>query len=451
MRCSPTLLPVLLIVLLLARNVFGSDQPSAERGYQLLTRKPYLPADFDQETFDALWTVWPEQLRKAAESATQDERRQLAFSRYGLTARPDDPSKPLQYVVDDHGQWTMNCFSCHGGKVRGIPHPGLPNSLYALATLTDDVRKVKVKLGKKPTRMEVGSLFIPLGKSNGTTNAVMFGVALMAFRDAHLQLQPRDRAPKMVHHDMDAPAWWHFKRKSHLYIDGFAGKGHRALMQFMLVEENGPEDFRRWESEFRDVFAYIASIEPPRYPFAIDRNLAAQGARVFEESCARCHGTYGSSASYPETLVPLDEIGTDPVRLTALTRENRQAYHKSWFNHFGDRPTEVEPEGYVAPPLDGVWASAPYFHNGSVPTLWHVLHPDQRPAIWKRDENGFDEEHVGLQVETFDKLPKSIRRSDELRTYFNTNRFGKSAAGHNFPDELSAAEKRSLLEYLKTL
>ena len=73
---------------------------SAERGYALLVDKPYLPPDFDQETFDAVWKQWPEPLRSQAEKATADERRQMAFERYGLTPRPDDPAKPLQYVVD---------------------------------------------------------------------------------------------------------------------------------------------------------------------------------------------------------------------------------------------------------------------------------------------------------------------------------------------------------------
>jgi hypothetical protein len=40
--------------------------------------------------------------------------------------------------------------------------------------------------------------------------------------------------------------------------------------------------------------------------------------------------------------------------------------------------------GYIAPPLVGIWASAPYFHNGSVPTLWQVLDPDSRADIWTR-------------------------------------------------------------------
>ena len=78
----------------------------------------------------------------------------------------------------------------------------------------------------------------------------MFGVALLANRHDDLRLKSLRIPPKMVHHDMDAPPWWHFRLKHHLYIDGFAPKGHRALMQFILVEQNGPDAFRSWEDRY---------------------------------------------------------------------------------------------------------------------------------------------------------------------------------------------------------
>ena len=48
-------------------------------------------------------------------------------------------------------------------------------------------------------------------------------------------------------------------------------------MQFMLIPQNGPEKFRSWDRDFRDVFAYISSIEPPKYPYPIDASLAERG------------------------------------------------------------------------------------------------------------------------------------------------------------------------------
>lgn len=439
-------------VWLAAASFCSAEDSAAQRGYKFLTEKVYLPPDFDQATFDQAWKYWPEPLRAKAEKATPEERRKMAFSRYGLTERPGDTSgKPQQYVVDARGNWTMNCFACHAGKVAGKAIPGLPNSHYALATLTEETRAVKFGTGKALGRMDLGSVFVPLGSTNGTTNAVMFGVALMHFRDAELNVHTNRPPPAMVHHDMDPPAWWHFKKKDRIYIDGFAAKGHRALMQFMLVRQNGPEKFKEWEADYRDVRAYLESLEAPKYPFAIDEKLASAGEKVFNDNCARCHGTYGKRETYPNQIVPIDEIGTDRVRLDSLSREHREGYGQSWFGHFGKQGVIAEPGGYVAPPLDGIWATAPYFHNGSVPTLWHVLHPKERPVVWHRTEDGYDKQRGGLEVDQFEKLPKSVTSSTEQREYFDTTRFGKSAAGHNFPDELTEDQKRAVLEYLKSL
>ncbi|MCA9137130.1 MAG: cytochrome c [Planctomycetales bacterium] len=436
----------------------GEASDSALRGYRFLTETSVLPSDFHQSTFDSLWSVWPEPLRSEAEKASPDQRRQMAFERYGLTKRPNDPSdKPLQYVVDTSGDWTMNCFSCHGGSVYGKPTPGAPNNRFALQTLTEEIGKAKLRQGLLPGRMELGAMFVPLGTTNGTTNAVVFGMGLMNGRDEKLNLVVR--TPKFfTHHDMDAPPWWHFYKRPNIYIDGFAQKGHRGLMQFTLVPENGPDFYRRHESDFRDVFDYLSSLRAPKFDGDIDQTLAEQGRVVFESNCAECHGTYGTSdggvASYPNRRVPIQDIGTDPVRLRALTVEGRRKYGRSWFAHAGEegqQETVVDPEGYVAPPLDGVWASPPYFHNGSVPTLWDVLHPDQRPTLWRPVSQKMDAEKIGLTVEQVDSIPSDVLDIADRRSYFDTRKFGKSNAGHHFPDALTETEKTSVLEYLKTL
>lgn len=431
-----------------------ADDEAAMRGYRVLTEMAVLPADFSQDVFDEVWRSWPEPLRSEAESASLADRRGMAFERYGLTTRPGDRSgKPLQYVVGKDGAWTMNCFACHGGSVYGATTPGAPNNRFALQTLTEEIRATKFRLGQPLTRMDLGSLVIPLGTTHGTTNAVVFGIGLMHHRDKDLNLI--DRPPiKLTHHDMDAPPWWHFYKRPFIYIDGFAPKGHRGLMQFMLVPENGPSFFREHEDDFRDVYAYMESLRPPKYEGPIDRELASHGELLFNQTCAECHGTYGAHATYPNRRIPIDDIGTDPVRLTALTVKGRQAYADSWFAHAedaGPQETVVDPDGYVAPPLDGVWASPPYLHNGSVPTLWHLLHPDQRPTIWRRTAEAMDHERVGFQIEVVQKVSLAEPDVAIRRSHFDTQRFGKSNAGHDYPDQLSETEKRAVLEYLKTL
>lgn len=457
---APQLLVRLLLctaLLVLCRNAAaeGVASPEAQRGLHLLLNKAYVPPAFDQQTFDEAWQFWEEPARSQAAAADPDQRRRLAFVRYGLTPRPEDPTKPMQYVVDDAGVWTLNCFGCHQGSAAGVAHPGTPNAQFALETLVNDVRLAKLRQRKKLTDLDIGSMMMPLGTTVGTTNAVMFGVGLMHYRDDDLNIVRKLQPPRMVHHDHDAPPWWNTSRKQRLYIDNFAPRGHRALMQFIASEENGPEKFREWEDDYRHIEAYIDSLEPPPYPFEIDTPLADQGRVVFENHCARCHGTYGPGGEYPELIIPIEEVGTDRVRLDSLTVEHRAGYGRNWINEYGAKGEVVaDPGGYLAPPLDGIWATAPYFHNGSVPTLWHVLRPDERPAVWRHpdDPADYDQQRVGLPVETFDELPADTITSFAVqRRYFDTGVTGKDAGGHTFPASLTEDEKRTLLEYLKTL
>ena len=462
-------------------DTVAAQDEAAARGYRFLTTVPVLPPDFDAATLDSLPQKWPAPLRDIAKNLSPAARRQMAFDRYGLTRRPEEiaaqavlkaDEPPLQYVHTQGGQFVMNCFSCHGGTVLGKPYPGAPNNRFALQTLSEDIRDIKLDTGARLERMDLASLAFPLGDTNGTTNAVMFGVALMHYRDVDLNVHDDRLPPKLIHHDMDAPPWWHFHKKTHLYADAFVPKSPRSLMQFMLVRENGPLFFTRHESDFEDVYAYLDSLRPPAYPFRVDESLASRGKSVFSHRCTECHGTYDADETremYPGRIVPIETIGTDPVRLGALTPYQRRAYSASWFGQYGKDQVVADPGGYVAPPLDGIWASAPYFHNGSVPTIWHLLHPSERPTVWRRTdivagENGadsptqgeleaaqYDQSRVGLPIEIFNGMPTTIKRGSEKRTYFDTRPRGKSAAGHDFVDELSETEKQAVLEYLKTL
>jgi len=445
---------VFLVVSVVSQQVFAvNGDPSA--GLQKLLSRSYLPPDFDQDVFDELWTTWEKPLRRKASEATIEERRRMTMKRYGLLPRPDNSSLPMQYVVGDDGSWSMNCFACHQGQVNGEMIPGLPNSNYALETLTEDVRLVKIRQKKTLGHMDIGSMFLPLGTTNGTTNAVIFGVALMRYRDADLNLVTRTPRFDLSHHDMDAPPWWHYANRKTLYADGFAPQGHRMLMQFLLVKENGPAQFKEWENDFRDIEAWIKQLKSPRWPYLIDASLAREGEKIFLDHCAGCHGTYGNNHVYPERIIPIDEIATDRVRFDSLSQKERSDLNVSWFGEYGQTSRLLErrqsPKGYVAPPLDGVWATAPYFHNGSVPTLWHVLHPSKRPFVWRRTPTGYDKKHVGLEIEESQSMPSGDLSSAERRTWFDTKKFGKSAVGHDFPNVLTEIEKEAVLEYLKQL
>ncbi len=424
----------------------------SERGYWLLLNKAFLPADFDQETFDQLWKRWEEPARSEAEKATPEERRILLYARYGLAERPNDARhRPLQYVVSAAGKWSMNCLACHQGTLAGEAIPGLANAQYNMQSLYEDVRNTKLFQGKKLTHMDLGSALLPLSTSRGTTNAVMFGVVLLNFRRPDLTLDKSRPRPALTNHDHDAPAWWHYHRKNSIYIDGFAPKGHRPLMQFLLVQQNGPAEFAKWEQDFADVSAWLESLRAPKYPDAIDSALAAKGQFLFNATCAKCHGNYGENPKWPARMVPLDVVGTDPQRSRGLSVKQREHYATSWFAHAGKDHVTTNPTGYIAPPLDGIWASGPYFHNGSVPTLAAVLEPRLRPTVWRHNGDQRDPQMIGVSFESLAEVPATAKSSFEKREYYDTRQTGKSNAGHDFAKGLNKDQKWELLEYLKTL
>src|SRR5208337_1170038 len=185
----------------------------------------------------------------------------------------------------------------------------------------------------------------------------------------------------------DVPAWWHFRKKKTIYHLGVAdSRSVRTLMPFLLIPGNSAESIKEREPDFADIRAYLLSLEPPRYPYAIDRALAEQGKAIFEHNCGRCHGSYGAEDRYPNKLVPLDVIGSDDTLAHAFAPEGVAHYLESWFARehgpAGEPYHGLGGGGYQAPPLDGIWATAPYLHNGSVPTIYHVLKSGERPRIF---------------------------------------------------------------------
>ena len=129
----------------------------------------------------------------------------------------------------------MNCFTCHGGTIYGNPYPGAPNNKIALQTLTEEIRATKFRVGAALSRMDLGIGHTPRNHQ-WDYQCSCFWNGSYEPKGHKPELYPT--APKFfVHHDMDAPPWWYFYKKERLYIDGFAEKGHRGLMQFMLIPE----------------------------------------------------------------------------------------------------------------------------------------------------------------------------------------------------------------------
>ena len=185
---------------------------------------------------------------------------------------------------------------------------------------------------------------------------------------------------------------------------------------------------------------WVFDLPPPAYPFGIDRTLAERGRPIYEGLCAGCHAFGGEKTG---TSIPIEMIGTDRNRLDSWTQETADAFNAldgyPWrYAHF--RKTS----GYVAGALDGIWARAPYLHNGSVPTLTDLLSPPgERPTTFYRGYDVYDRERLGFVSSGAD--------AGRVGRLLDTRLPGNGNQGHLFGTALSPDEKRALLEFLKTL
>ncbi|MBX9654624.1 cytochrome c [bacterium] len=361
-------------------DLFLGLTPDAAKGYKILLSEPMATTIMKVGDIDRLWTVWEPEEKAKAESADAVERRKMTFERYGWAKRPGDaePKIPLDYTEDGRGNLVTNCFSCHGGKVAGVTIPGAGNTHVDLTTLSTDLARLRAAdAGRDPATVKdsVAPFKTPLNYHRGVTNAVIFAPVFAGLRDPKLGLQFSQHPEMLLHHDMNPPPWWNFKKKTRIYTDAFAPKTPRQLMPFAMSPLFSDEKFHSFEPNFVHIYQYIEELQPPKYPYPIDSTLAERGHALFNKNCSECHGTYGPDGNFPNKVVPLDVVETDGRRFNAIYKERREAANKGWLQYYGEHPVDVESKGYLAQPLDGVWASAPYFHNASAPTLWDVIIP----------------------------------------------------------------------------
>lgn len=360
------------------------------------------------------------------------------------------------------------CFGCHAGTINGRFIPGLGSTT---ANFTAD-SSPRVRLLDTLVRAQYGEdspewrAYLPFSRGaqavgpfstspfQGVNGAFLLEDAAASHRDP-LTLAWRDEAawssvPTMERPRIasDTPAWWLLRKKNALYYNGM-GRGDfaRMLMQVSVVAVRDSAQAQSILTHFGDVLAWLRELRPPTYPAAVNAALAGQGRALYEARCASCHGTYGEGGAYPNLLVPVATVGTDAAYAEQFMTPGRLTdwFNRSWYAGAGTETARMVPtRAYLAPPLDGVWATAPYLHNGSVPTLAALLESSTRPTRWRRDfaSSTYDMNAVGW--------PFTAAETSDLQTY-DTTRVGYGNRGHTFGDSLSRNERAALLEYLKTL
>lgn len=243
-------------------------------------------------------------------------------------------------------------------------------------------------------------------------------------------------------------------------------------------------------------------ITPPAWPDgfpAIDRAKAEQGRALFTEHCAGCHETFktdGAMRTYQ--LFPLAVVGTDPMTainyerevmladgsvrtfpaaaLDLIIRVKQKAYQDrnldpatiaqweqrqirkapQWDPTFRAPLLESEKYDdtrgrkiYRAKTLVGIWATGPFLHNGSVPTIYHLLKPaSERPVTFPTGQREYDPVKLGIQIDPAQfTLPVGMTPFQ-----FDTRLRGNWNSGHewSFYPTLTDDARYAIIEFLKT-
>ena len=186
---------------------------------------------------------------------------------------------------------------------------------------------------------------------------------------------------------------------------------------------------------------WLLDLEPPPYPYPVDDVLASRGSELFTEHCGVCHAPGGERTW---AVIPIGEVGTDRHRLDMWTAEAAETYNAFADGYPWDFSGFRKTNGYVASALEGLWLTAPYLHNGSVPSLPELLElPDHRPRVFHRGYDVYDPERVGF-VSTGPTAEREGSRYDTAEP-------GNSNEGHLYGTSLSAEDRAALVEYMKTL
>lgn len=400
----------------------AADTTRAERGREALLTTGLTGPLVPMLAMQNLWVVWGTGQPADYWSAFRD--------RYGFTL-----NEGVRAVAGNSS--TLDCLACHQGSVNGTSYVGLGNPRSDLTLLQEDLAQLAMMAGFAAptyTRLRTGA--------RGVNDAVGLGLEL----SLQYGTPPQPIRTQMGY--QDPPAWWGLKRKGRMFTDGSGDiRAHRSMMATLLAFGVTQAELEAREETFKDVREYLLSLEPPAWPHPKPADDAVErGREVFEVTCARCHGT-SLCDGHESELVSLDEVGTDPVRAQSYGPAEVAWVNSGWLAR--DYPEESTGK-YVAPPLRGVWATAPYFHNGSVPTLAAVLDSSKRPRVFQLEvgADDYDPVAVGRRFTVLDAAPANPPRAARSHVY-DTTKPGLSNQGHVFGDSLSAEERADLIEFLK--
>ncbi|HMJ10869.1 MAG TPA: cytochrome c [Polyangiaceae bacterium] len=374
---------------------------------------------------------------------------------------------------------TTNCLFCHAASLGGSVILGLGDANRSFAgegllgisgdvlsrlapTLTEEEKR---ELDRFISRLDAIAPFTRTDTVGMNPADQLFG-GLAAHRDRVTLEWSETADPKALANEIlgiftDVPPYWNMYRRDRMFYSGFGRGDHaRIMMSSSLLCMNDASEAVAIDAYFPDIEAYILSLRAPSYESVsgktIDSARASRGRSIYTETCQRCHGARHGEGAALRAFVPIAEIGTDPAYAESTARGSTRNsaveyyydfFNASWMGTYGakGRLAPNDEPGYSPPPLDGIWATAPYFHNGSVPTLQAVLDPPQRPRIFRRSTSpdSYAFESPGWPFE------EVAEKADDVSVY-DTTRVGNGNTGHTFAAHLNSDERLDLIEYLKT-
>ena len=424
------------------------EEGNAEAGYKYIVEGNAFSAGIPVEIYKLIRLVKDSKLAKMS-----------GYSRFSMN----------DFVIfkNDNGQLTATsgCLHCHAQQFNNELIIGLGNSYsnFQVNTvpylkLLEDV--IKFRYGRNSNEWKTAERAFEAGRvldpniqtqMQGPTPAQKIAEVMASHRDPVTLKFRADTnyfsVPSIVIPE-DVPALWIAKKRKALTVNAMRqGNFLKHIVTSSILTLKDTVEAREIYNHVKDVWAYIKTLQPPKYPFPVNQPLADKGKQVFLQTCSRCHGEYDGNGDYPNEVIPKNIIGTDSLMWKYFIKypEYAEWYNKSWFA-VSESPSSTRPQpGYVPPPLDGVWITAPYLHNGSVPTIENVLNSKSRPAYWKRNFNKgeYNYEKLGWQY-------KILSKPGGKKTY-NTDIPGYGNYGHRFGDHLTEAERKAVIEYLKTL
>jgi len=186
----------------------------------------------------------------------------------------------------------------------------------------------------------------------------------------------------------------------------------------------------------------IGALTVPPRPYTAEQSELLSG----------CAGVTAGKAFSGHSFASTVQIAVDHIKQKAFAAAGIDAAEQRVMEDFDRRGADAwrdtlidtqPPDGpYAARPLHGIWAAAPYLHNGSVPTLYDLLLPrNERPEKFALGAREYDPAKLGFVVSTH------CTPQDCL---VDTTQTGNGNGGHVYGTKLSPQDRAALLEYLKT-